>query len=119
MLKAPAPLAGRPAALGPWQPAQQQQQPAIRCRAAQQEQQPESTEAQPPALVGEDAAVFDPSQQSLKSWGLFVALLTGVSALLYPVGGRINTQRSLPSFLRGCFGAPRLLLSWSSLAAAP
>ncbi|KAL4423637.1 hypothetical protein ABPG77_009224 [Micractinium sp. CCAP 211/92] len=84
-LKAPVPLAGRPAALSPWQPAQQQQQPAIRCRAAQQEQQPETGDTQPPALVGEDAAVFDPSQQSLKSWGLFVALLTGVSALLYPV----------------------------------
>lgn len=73
--------------LSPWQSAQQQQHSVIRCRAAQQEQQQERTEAQPPALVGEDAAVFDPSQQSLQSWALFAALLTGVSALLYPVGG--------------------------------
>jgi hypothetical protein len=35
--------------------------------------------------VGEDAAVFDPSQQSLRSWGLFAGLLTGVLGLLYVV----------------------------------
>ena len=51
--------------------------------AAQQQQQPSSSP--PPPLAGEDAAVFDLSQQSLRSWGLFAVLLTGVSALLYAV----------------------------------
>lgn len=67
---------------------QHQQRRQLCCNAAQQQEQPEAEAAvvgKP--LVGEDAAVFDFSQQSLKSWGLFVALLTGVSALLYPVGG--------------------------------
>lgn len=68
---------------------------AGRCAAAQQEQggappppprQPEQPEQQ--ALVGEDAAVFDLSQQSLRSWVLFGALLTGVLAMLYPVRQR-------------------------------
>ncbi len=62
-----------------------------RCAAAQQEEvqggAPPPPERQPeqPALVGEDAAVFDLSQQSLRSWVIFGALLTGVLAMLYPV----------------------------------
>lgn len=37
------------------------------------------------ALVGEDAAAFDLAQQSATSWGVFVALLTGVLALIFVV----------------------------------
>ena len=40
--------------------------------------------------MGEDAALFDPSQQSLRSWGFFGVLLTGVLALLYPVGATLG-----------------------------
>ena len=50
------------------------------CRAQAQEDG-----GQREGLVGEDAAVFELGQQSAQSWGLFVALLTGVSALLYAV----------------------------------
>ncbi|KIY96313.1 hypothetical protein MNEG_11647 [Monoraphidium neglectum] len=39
--------------------------------------------AQP--LVGEDAAAFDWGQQSLRSWGIFGVLLTGVLGALYAV----------------------------------
>lgn len=35
--------------------------------------------------MGEDAAAFDLSQQSLNSWALFFVLLTGVSGVLYAV----------------------------------
>ena len=41
-------------------------------------------------LVGEDAAMFELGQQSAQSWGLFVALLAGVSALLYAVRGVVS-----------------------------
>jgi hypothetical protein len=37
------------------------------------------------ALVGEDAAVFDPQAQSVRSWGLFFVLLTTVLGALYAV----------------------------------
>jgi hypothetical protein len=37
-------------------------------------------------LVGEDAAAFDLSKQSLKSWGLFGVLLTSVLGAMYMVG---------------------------------
>jgi len=62
--------------------------------AASQDPIPSATSAPAPdggALVpgettfGEDAAAFDIEHQSLKSWGLFFALLTGVTALLYGV----------------------------------
>jgi hypothetical protein len=36
-------------------------------------------------LVGEDAASFDFSKQSLQSWGLFVALLSTVLGAMYLV----------------------------------
>jgi len=36
-------------------------------------------------LIGEDAAAFDFGKQSLQSWGIFSALLTGVLGLLYVV----------------------------------
>lgn len=36
-------------------------------------------------MVGEDAASFDFSKQSLQSWGLFVALLSTVLAAMYVV----------------------------------
>lgn len=39
----------------------------------------------PPALVGEDSAVFDLEKQSWKSWGYFVAILAAVAIGLYPV----------------------------------
>ena len=70
-------------ASGPWQRQQAGARPA-RCNAAPQ---PDSDELAAAAaeLVGEDAAVFDPSQQSLRSWGLFAGLLTGVLGLLYVV----------------------------------
>lgn len=45
------------------------------CRAADTDQE----------LVGEDAAAFDVSQQSLQSWGLFFFLLTSVLGALYLV----------------------------------
>jgi hypothetical protein len=80
---------------------EQQRLKGLQCRAADQRQAPEQ---QPPAaapasrssggggpqleqqqLVGEDAAVFNPADQSLRSWGLFFAILAGVSAILYPV----------------------------------
>lgn len=54
------------------------------CRAAEPEATP-----QPPAgegLVGEDAAAFDLSKQSLQSWAIFSALLSVVLAALYLVG---------------------------------
>ena len=38
-------------------------------------------------LVGEDAASFDFSKQSLQSWGLFVALLSTVLGAMYLVRG--------------------------------
>jgi hypothetical protein len=44
-----------------------------------------STQVQAKPLVGEDAAVFELEKQSLNSWALFAALLSGVSALLYVV----------------------------------
>ncbi|GAB4819560.1 hypothetical protein N2152v2_006606 [Parachlorella kessleri] len=47
----------------------------------QQEQQQKLQERQ--GLVGEDAAVFEPSKQSAASWAVFFGLLGGVSALLY------------------------------------
>lgn len=58
---------------------------ATKCKAQSQE----NTQLQqaPQQLVGEDAAVFQLEKQSLKSWALFGGLLTGVSALLYAVGG--------------------------------
>jgi len=46
---------------------------------------PSTTNTTTQTLVGEDAAFFDLSQQSLQSWGLFFALLSGVSALLFAV----------------------------------
>ena len=80
----------------------QQQGRAWRCRAEQQQEAQQASgsgEAQPGApppppaaaeqqLVGEDAAVFNVEDQSLRSWALFAVLLTGVSALLYPVRRR-------------------------------
>lgn len=89
----PAPLPGRLASLAC--PGQQQLQQRgcrapLRCRAEQQpvgggaEQQVAAPPAQLPELVGEDAAVFNLEDQSLRSWGMFTALLAGVSALLYP-----------------------------------
>ena len=67
----------------PWQRQEAGARPA-RCNAAPQ---PDSGERAAAAaeLVGEDAAVFDPSQQSLRSWGLFAGLLTSVLGLLYVV----------------------------------
>ena len=66
---------------------------ASRCNAAPQQDGGGSGEPAVAAaeLVGEDAAVFDPSQQSLQSWGLFAGLLTGVLALLYVVRARVVT----------------------------
>nr|QIW94440.1 carotene synthesis related protein [Dunaliella salina] len=49
-------------------------------RAASDEESP-----RPAGLVGEDAAAFDVSQQSTKSWALFTGLLTGVLGLIYLV----------------------------------
>jgi len=40
-------------------------------------------ESQPLPLVGEDAAVFELSEQKLKSWGIFGVLLTTVLGALY------------------------------------
>lgn len=54
----------------------------VACRAAQQEQQQQVDTNQ---LVGEDAAAFDWSKQSLQSWGLFVALLSSVLGAMYVV----------------------------------
>lgn len=73
-------------AQGPWLQQPTQRSTGV-CRAAQREQPPPPQEgpAQPPALVGEDAAVFEPSQQSLRSWAIFSVLLTAVLAALYPV----------------------------------
>lgn len=93
---------------------QQLDKHAGRCAAAQQEQggaplppprQPEQPEQQ--ALVGEDAAVFDLSQQSLRSWVLFGALLTGVLAMLYPV-----RQRRHPCLLPFFPRSLRAVCSW-------
>ncbi|GAX73050.1 hypothetical protein CEUSTIGMA_g503.t1 [Chlamydomonas eustigma] len=53
----------------------------LTCRAASEEPQNQLTTS----LVGEDAAAFDVQRQSLKSWGLFFGLLTGVLGLLYLV----------------------------------
>lgn len=41
-------------------------------------------------LVGEDAAAFDFSKQSLQSWGLFVALLSAVLGAMYVVSGGLG-----------------------------
>lgn len=73
---------GQPA---PQQPVRQLQlQQHVCCSAQTPEQQVE----QPQQLVGEDAAAFDLSQQSLRSWGLFGVLLTTVLAAMYVVRGR-------------------------------
>jgi hypothetical protein len=61
---------------------------SLSCRAASEEQQNQLSTS----LVGEDAAAFDVQRQSIKSWGLFFGLLTGVLGLLYVV----NTE-SIPA----------------------
>ena len=43
-------------------------------------------------LVGEDAAAFDASNQSLKAWSLFFGLLTFVLGLLYVVRFRLDAN---------------------------
>lgn len=45
--------------------------------------------------VGEDAAAFDLSKQSLKSWGVFGVLLTGVLGAMYMVGPSHSECQSL------------------------
>jgi hypothetical protein len=54
--------------------------------AAVQQEQDTASFAQPPQLVGEDAAAFDVSSQKSSSWTLFFGLLTGVLGALYLVG---------------------------------
>lgn len=54
--------------------------------AAVQQEQDTTSFAQPPQLVGEDAAAFDVSSQKSSSWTLFFGLLTGVLGALYLVG---------------------------------
>lgn len=84
---APIALARRPTRqLTPQQPLrqrQQQQQQHVCCSAQTPEQQVEQQQGQ--QLVGEDAAAFDLSQQSLRSWGIFGVLLTTVLAAMYLV----------------------------------
>lgn len=46
-------------------------------------QAPDQPHTNPGALVGEDAAAFDFNQQSLRSWGIFFGLLTGVLGAIY------------------------------------
>lgn len=73
-------------------------QPAIICKAAEETNTPTATQQN--GLVGEDAAAFELSKQSLTSWGLFVGLLTGVMGLLYLVSAwqqRIVVDTSLMS----------------------
>ncbi|PNH02166.1 15-cis-zeta-carotene isomerase, chloroplastic [Tetrabaena socialis] len=74
----PAPIS-RPCAIGPLRQAAASR---VRCRAAEQEQA-ETTTTATPELAGEDAAAFSLEQQSLRSWGLFLVLLSTVLGALY------------------------------------
>jgi hypothetical protein len=49
-------------------------------------------------LVGEDAAAFDLSKQSLKSWGIFGVLLTSVLAAMYVVSTKSPPAVPLAKF---------------------
>lgn len=70
----------------PHQPIQQQlhaaRQQEVRCRTQAQDTTQLDTASE---LVGEDAAAFDASKQSLKSWGIFGVLLTSVLGAMYLV----------------------------------
>lgn len=59
------------------------------------------------ALVGEDAAVFDLSQQSLQSWAIFGGLLAGVSVLLYGVRHSPQGRVAGAGWLCGCAACMR------------
>lgn len=58
--------------------------PQTACRAAGGGPAPVS-ESQPQQLVGEDAAAFDVSKQTVQSWSIFFTLLTTVLGALYVV----------------------------------
>lgn len=61
------------------QPVQPPEQPP------QQDPEPKQSNVPDKGLVGEDAAAFELSQQSVRSWGLFFVLLTVVLGALYVV----------------------------------
>lgn len=65
--------------------ASRQRQPSSLRYRAQAEPEAPAGDGQQRGLVGEDAAVFNLEDQKAASWALFVALLTGVSALIYAV----------------------------------
>jgi hypothetical protein len=69
------------------------------------------TELVEPELVGEDAAVFDVSSQSLKSWALFFTLLTAVLGALYVV--RTSVLSAPPSWRRNLVLRSGLDTTWS------
>eukprot|EP00879_Flechtneria_rotunda_P023089 GHRR01024408.1.p1 GENE.GHRR01024408.1~~GHRR01024408.1.p1 ORF type:complete len:122 (+),score=14.57 GHRR01024408.1:444-809(+) len=56
-----------------------------RCRTQAPEQIDLQTAQTAQELIGEDAAAFDLSKQSLKSWGVFSVLLTTVLGAMYLV----------------------------------
>jgi hypothetical protein len=56
----------------------------VACNSATGDRDPQQLQ---PAIgpIGEDAAAFDVSKQSLNSWALFFGLLTGVLGMIYLV----------------------------------
>ena len=54
----------------------------VACQSASGDRDPQ---LQPAIPIGEDAAAFDVSKQSLNSWALFFGLLTGVLGMIYLV----------------------------------
>lgn len=97
-----------------------QQQRNIMCNVQQSSKSDLDTQPEG-SLVGEDAAVFKLEQQSLSSWGMFGALLTGVGALLYAVWTASICQRPSKSLklphIMGSQNCPGLhmLINGSSL----
>lgn len=82
------PVTRFPLSTGSVTPLQQQQlhvrqQQSVICRT--QAQDTPQLEKKTPQLDGEDAAAFDVSEQSLRSWGIFGVLLTTVLGAMYLV----------------------------------
>lgn len=57
-------------------------------------------------LIGEDAAVFDIEEQSLKSWGAFLAVLGTVLTALYFLW--LNPETGFGEMLATCFEFDRV-----------
>lgn len=52
--------------------------------------------AQPQGAQGEDAAAFDPGQQSVGKWAFFTAELVAVLGIMYVVRPQLRSRRPCP-----------------------